>query len=96
MLYYDTIDISKGIDLAKSKNRKECMICHYWFFNHGFNFQDSVCNGCHHLVTLCLNISDIAIATIKNVDYCCIIHKISKSEVISLLQNSPLKDHRYT
>ena len=29
-------------------------------FNHGLNFQDSVCNGCHHLTTLCLNISDIA------------------------------------
>ena len=29
MLYYDKIDISEGIDLAKSNNSKECMICHY-------------------------------------------------------------------
>ena len=57
MLYYDRIDISEGIDLAKSNN-KECTICHYFFFNHGFKFQDSICNGCHDLTMLCLKISD--------------------------------------
>ena len=39
--------ISEGIDLAKSKNSKERMTCRYWFFSHGFKFQDSVWNGCH-------------------------------------------------
>ena len=68
MLYYDTKDISKWIDLAKSNNSKECVICHYFFSNHGFKFQDSVCNGCHDLTMLRLNISDIAIITVKNVD----------------------------
>ena len=68
MLYYDTKDISKWIDLAKSNNSKECMICHYFFSNHGFKFQDSVCNGCHDLTMLRLNISDIAIITVKNVN----------------------------
>ena len=38
MLYYDRIDISKKRDLAKSNSSKECMICHYFFFNHGFKF----------------------------------------------------------
>ena len=42
MLYYDRIDISKGIDLAKSNNSKECIICHFFFFNHGFKIQDIV------------------------------------------------------
>ena len=32
--------ISEGIDLAKSINSKECMVCHYWFLNDGFEFQD--------------------------------------------------------
>ena len=27
MLYYGRIDISKGIDLAKSKSSNECMSC---------------------------------------------------------------------
>ena len=95
MLYYDRIDISEGIDLAKSNNIKECMICHYFFFNHGFEFQDYVCNGCHDLTMLCLNIRDIAIITLKNADYRCIIHNISKSKAINLLENSVLKDHGY-
>ena len=29
---------------------------------------------------LCIDISDIALMTVKNVDYRCIIHNISKSE----------------
>ena len=71
------------------------MICHYWCFNHGFKFQDSVCNGCHDSTMLSVNISDIAIVTIKNVDYRCIIDNISKSEAIDLLRNSVLEDRGY-
>ena len=66
------------------------MICHYWLFNHGFELQDFVCNGCQDLAMLNVNISNIAIITIKNVDYCCIIHNISKSEAINILKNSVL------
>ena len=83
MLYYDRIDVSEGICPAKSNNSKECMICHDWFFNHGFKFQDSVCNGCHGLTILCLNISDIAIIAVKNADYFCITHNFTKSEAIN-------------
>ena len=68
------------------------MICHYWLFNHGFKCQDSVCNGCHDLTLLSVNISYIAIITIKNVDYRYIIHNISKSEANNLLKNSALED----
>ena len=71
------------------------MICLYLIFNHGFKFQDSVCNGCHDLTMLCLNISNIAIITVKGVDYCCVIHDISKSEAFPLLENSVLDDRRF-
>ena len=77
MLYYDRIDISKLIDLIKSNNSKECMICHYWFFNHGFKLQGYACNGCYDLTMLSVNINDIAIITVKNVDYGCITHNIN-------------------
>ena len=59
----------------------------YWVFSHGFEFQDSVCNSCHDLMMLCLNISDNAIATVKGFDYRCIIYDINKSEAINLLEN---------
>ena len=52
-MYYNRIDLSEGIDLAKSNNSKECMVCHYWYFNHGFKFQNFVCNGCHGLMMIC-------------------------------------------
>ena len=44
---------------------------------------------------LCLDISNVAIITIKNIDYRCIIHNISKSEAINLLENSVLEDRVY-
>ena len=39
MLYYDRIDIQEGNDLAKCNNSKECVICHFCFFNHELNFK---------------------------------------------------------
>ena len=72
------------------------MICHYWFYDHGFEFQDYVCNGCHDLTMLSVNISDIAIITVKNVDYRCIIHNMSKSEAINLLKKSVPVDRGYS
>ena len=30
MLYYDRIDISKGLNINKTSASKECIICHYW------------------------------------------------------------------
>ena len=94
MLYYDRIDISKGIDLAKSYDSKECIVCHYWIFNHGFKFEDSACNGCYDLTMVSVNISDTAIITFKSVDYSCIIHN-SRSEAINLLKNSVYEDRGY-
>ena len=93
-MYYDRIDIIEAIDLAKSKNSKEYMIYQYWFFNRGFKFQDYVCNGCP-ICQCCINISDVAIITVENFDYCCIMCNINKSEAINLLENFVLEDRWY-
>ena len=71
------------------------MICHYWIFNHGFEFLETVCNSCHDLTMLSVNISDIAIIIVNNVDYPCIIQNISKSEALKLSKNSVLEDRGY-
>ena len=52
MIYYSKPGITEGIDLTKSKDSKECIVCHYWYFNHGFKFQKSVFNGCHDLLMM--------------------------------------------
>ena len=62
MLYFDRIDVYKGIDVNKTSASKECDICHYWFFlNYTFKFEPNVCNRCHDLLMISLNLSDIAI-----------------------------------
>ena len=62
------------------------------FCNYGFKFQDYVCNGCHDLNMLCLNISDSAIIAVKGVDCCYDTPDITISEPIRLLENSVLDD----
>ena len=77
MLYFDTNDVSEGIDFNKTSASKECDICHYQhFLNKWLKFQPYACNRCHDVL---LNI--------KVSDYHCIITGISKSEVKKLLQD---------
>ena len=97
VLYYDRIDVSKGIDINKTSASKEFHICHYcYFLNKGFNFQQYICNRCHDLLMMSMNLNNIGILTIKNVDYCCIITAISKHEAIKLLQNIDLTEKSRT
>ena len=93
MLYYDRIDVPKGIDINKISASEECDICHYWYFlNNGFKFQPYACNRCHDLQMMTMNLSDIAIFKTKNVNNRCIIPGITKSEVINLMQNINLTE----
>ena len=88
MLEYDTclkdtshkwrrIDISEGIDVNKTSASKECDICHYWYFwNKGFTFQLNVCNRCHDLLMVSMNLSNIAISNIKGSEYCLLLEEL--------------------
>ena len=71
---------------------------HAWFVSIVFLIMDSNFKILYAMAAMiwrfCLNINDIAIITVKNVDYCCIIHN-SKSEAINSLQNSVLEDCRH-
>ena len=79
MLYYDKIDISEGIDVNKT-NEYNCHICHY------------ICNRCHDLLMMSMNLSNINMLKSKNADYRCIISGIIKNEAINLLQNIGLTE----
>ena len=86
MIYYDTTDASEGIDVNKTSTSKEYDACHYWYFlRYSFKFQPNVCNRCHDLLMMSVNLSDKAILNIKDSDYRCIISLISKNETINLL-----------
>ena len=93
MIYYDRIDVSERIVINKTSSSKQCDICHYWhFLNQSFKFQLNVCNRCHDLLMISLNLSDIAILNIKGSDYRYIIILISKNETIHLLKNADLTE----
>ena len=53
-------------------------------------FQPNVCNRCHDLLIMCVNLSDIAILNIKGSDYYCINSLISKNEATKLMKNTDL------
>ena len=93
MLYFNRIDVSEGIDVNKTSPSKERDICHYWYFlSKGCTFQSNVCDRCHDLLIMSMNLSDIAISNSKGSDYRYIISGISKNEVINLLQNVDLTE----
>ena len=93
MLSFDRIGASKGIDINKTSASKECGICHYqYFLNKGFKFQPHGCNRCHDILMMSMNLSNIAILNINGVDYRCIVNKISKIEVVDLLQKADINE----
>ena len=93
LLYYDRIEVSEGIDVNKISTSKECDVCHYWYFlNYSFMFQPDVCNRCHGLLMMSVNLSDIAILNINGSDYRCIVSLISKNKAIKLLQKADLTE----
>ena len=65
MLYYNRIDVSKRTDVAKSNNSIEYIAYHYWFTNNAFKFQISICNNCHNLTMLCLNLKILVLSMLK-------------------------------
>ena len=93
MIYYDKIDVSEGIDVHKTSTSKECDVCHYWYsWNYCFKFQSNVCNRCHDLLMMSVNLCDIVILNTRVSNYCCIISFNSKNEAIELLQKAALTE----
>ena len=46
MIQLDRIEDSEGIDLYKTDTSKECKICHYIYFDNGFQSDSNICNRC--------------------------------------------------
>ena len=90
-LYYGRIDISVRININKTNASTVCDIWHYWYFlDKRFKFESYICNGCHDVLIMPINLDDIAILNINGADYCCIVNVISKRDYINLLKNIDL------
>ena len=93
MLYFDRIEVSEGIDINKTSASKECDMFDFWYFlNCSFKFHSNVCNRCHDLLIMSMNLSNVAVLNMK-ASYChCIISSIIKNETINLMQNVDLTE----
>ena len=93
MIYYDRIDVFKGIDVNKTNESKECDICHYWYFlDKRFMFEAYASKYCHNLLMMSKNLDDTAILIINGIQYRCTISRISKSEAVNLLENAGFRE----
>ena len=93
MLQYQKIDVSQGIDVNKTSASKECESCDYWLFKGiGFKFEEHVCNGCHDSLTMAHSLKNIAILSVKEATFRCILMGISKNEALQILNNSVTYD----
>ena len=97
MLEYDRIDLSAGIDVNKSNNKsKECNICHWYFIDKNFNYQQYLCNGCHNLMQEAMSFNNVSIVSVKGNDYRIHFWYIDKDDAISIMRNSNLMDKKDT
>ena len=84
MLCYDRINVSGGIEVNEKSASKEHDNCHYYYFSdEGIKVQPDVCNGCHDILMISLNLDNGAILNIQSIDYHYNINRISKSITIS-------------
>ena len=89
MLEYDRIHVSEGIDINKTKESKECDICHYWYFlDKDFKYKPYLCNGCHDLMQKATSFNDVAVVYVKGSAYRVHFWYMSKNDAISIMNNS--------
>ena len=76
--------------MLTNKCIKKRIICYYWYKR--FKFQSSVCIPCHVDFMMLIDLNSIARLNINNIDYSCIISRISKSEKKTVLRNADLSE----
>ena len=95
MLEYDKIDISERIDVDKTNESKEYMLCHYWYFlNKNFSYGPDLCDGCYNIVQKSISFKNIAVVCVKKSVFRICFQDIKKREAKILMTNSNLIDKK--
>ena len=69
------------------------MICHYWYFkNLAYKCELHVCNKWHDVVMTAYELKNIAMLTLKGVDYKRILWGVGKNEAFNIPNNFVLED----
>ena len=95
MLEYEKIDILGGIDINKTNELKECMLCHYWYFlSKNFSYRPYLCDGSYNIVQKSIPFKNIAIVHFKKSVYRIYFQDIKKCDAKKLIANSNLIDKK--
>ena len=94
MIKYEIIDISEGIDVHMSNKSKECILCHYYFFDKNFSYWPYLCDGYYNIMQKSNDFKNIAIVHVKKSSYRIYFLYMSKREAKKLMNNSNLVDKK--
>ena len=65
-MLYDRIEVSEGIDVNKTSASNKYIICHNWYFlDKRTKLQLEVYNGCHNVLLMSMNLTNLAILNIR-------------------------------
>ena len=93
MLQYQATDVSDWTDVNKTSALKEFELCHYWFFKDvGFKFEEHAFDKFHELLTMAYSLKNIAILSVKENTFRCILMGNRKNEGLKRLNNSVTYD----
>ena len=69
----------KDFKLIRKVNQKNVVFVNIsYFLDKVVKFQGDIWNGCHDVLMMCMNFSNIVYLIIYGSDYCCIINRISQ------------------
>ena len=76
----------KKLILIKQKHQKSMIFVIWYFLNYSFKFELDVCNRCHDLLMMSMNLilNNISILNIKSSNYHSIISLTSKNKLITI------------
>ena len=94
MLEYDRTDLSKGIDVNKTSNSRECSFCHYYFLDINFKYQKYLCDGYHDMSMKANIMQNLAIVYFKGNAYRIHFWNMTKLDAINIMHNSNLIDKK--
>ena len=60
--------------------------------NKDFTFRSNICNGCHDLLMMFMNVGDITILYVKGSNYGCLTSRMSRNEAKNLIRNTDLNE----
>ena len=89
-MQYEKITDDEGIDHSRDINTSRfCDVCKFCFFlNKNFNYEDYACNGCHNLLMMAFSLDNIAILSVGDAYYRCILMGIGRTEALRRLNNA--------